>query len=151
MNRLARKHEKEINELKTDIHGLKERHKQELDAQNSEAKEKEKKARINERNRHIEIEAQHRARNKKVWYIFATILCVLIPLAIAAYGIYKAWNTQLPDKAPEIITAICGVVGLLLEFVVFKVFYENWFCELKIDKIEEREKKKLDKIYPRVE
>lgn len=151
LNRLSRKHEREINELKAGIHGLEERHKQELEAQNAEAKEKEKKARIKERDRHIEIEAQSIAKKKKRWYIFATILCVLIPLALAAFGIYKAWNTQLPENAPEIITTICSLLGLLLEFVVFKVFYENWFCELKTDKIEEREKKRLERKYPNVE
>lgn len=72
--------------------------------------------------------------------------CVLIPLAAAGFGIYTVWNTQLPEKTPEIITAICAVIVAVLEFVVIKVFYENWFCELKTEKIEEREKKKLEII-----
>lgn len=147
-NLLARKHEQEINKLTADFD---ERLKQELASQNADAKEKEKNARVNERKRHIDIEAQETAKKKKRRYVVATVTCILIPLAIAGVGIYKAWTMQLPPNFSEIITAICGLLGLILEFVVFKLFYENWFCELKTEKIEEREKKKLEKKYPPVD
>lgn len=150
-NRLAHKHEQEITELKADMETMKGQHEQDLDRQSKMTEENIRKAKIEERKKHIEIEAQETAKKKKVWYVITFVFCLLTPLAAAGFGIYKAWNTQLPDNAPEIITAICGVVGIVLEYVIFKVFYENWFCELKLEKIEEREKKKLEKKYPPVE
>ena len=79
------------------------------------------------------------------------MLCILIPLGGAGFGIYKVWTTELTDAASTGLTALCGVVALILEYIVFKVLYENWFCELQREKIVEREKKRLEDKYPKIQ
>jgi hypothetical protein len=50
-----------------------------------------------------------------------------------------------------LVTVAIALATFVLEGIIMKVCYENWFCELKTDKIIEREIKKLERKYPLVE
>ena len=77
--------------------------------------------------------------------LFVFIALPAIAVNKFAFSIVKGnINVILPDW---VVTIIMGTIGFIFEFIVIKLCYTNWFCELKIDKIEEREKKKLEKKY----
>lgn len=143
--------QEDIVELKRTNQNLRDEMNKKLDDKDKEKQENEKKARQEERNNHIEIEAKESARRKKILYVLAFALCILVPLGAAGFGIYKVWMTELTDAASTGLTALCGVIAVILEYIVFKVLYENWFCELKREAIVEREKKKLEDKYPRIQ
>ncbi len=141
----------DIAELKLTNQNLRDEMNKRLDDKDKENQENEKKARQEERNNHIEIEAKECAKRKKIQYIIAFVLCILVPLGGAGFGIYKVWTTELTDAASAGLTALCGVVVIILEYIVFKVLYENWFCELQRERIVEREKRRLEDKYPKIQ
>lgn len=152
VNRLAIKHEQEISELKAGIEQLKTEHAESIDQHTKSAIDSVKKAKIEEREKHINIEAQGIAKRKKICYLLIFIICIVASISLLIIVCTQIRGIEkLAEGTSLALTIAVGGITALIEFLLIKVFYENWFCELKIEKIEEREKKKLEKKYPSVE
>lgn len=147
LNKLTTKHESEIKELKSNMHKFEEDSNKKLEQGLIEKEKAVLEAKVNERKKLIDIQANERG---KIWYksyCICSFLFIVALLSITVYGIYYAYTTKLNVNNINTIIFLSGIIIAILGFVGNSIIYKNWFCELKVDKIIEREKKKLEKKY----
>ena len=152
MKDMEEQHHADMESLKAEIQDKNNEHAEELRKRDKESKEAVYKARVDERERHIKNEAESISKWKKRAYCVLFSLMILAPIGGAIYLIHRVVTGQMSLIIPEWLSAIIiAAIAFALDTIVMKVFYENWFCELKTDRIEEREKGRLEKKYPPVE
>ncbi len=141
-----------IEDLNSKVLDREKEHAKELQNRNRESIDAVYQARIDERYKHIKQEAERNAKLKKRFYLVLFITMIVFVMAGVVLLIQKFMSGQLNPNILNWGSAIIAVIiGFALDKIIMDVCYKNWFCELKIDKIEERERGLLEKKYPPVE
>ena len=152
MKDMEERHHADMEGLKAEIRDKNNEHAEEMLNRDRESKDAVYQARVDERNKIIKHEAEKIAKWKHALYLILFIGMIIIPAGCALFFIVMILTGKMKIEVPEWISALLVAgVAFFLEKVIIDVCYGNWFCELKIEKIEEREKKKLDKKYPPIE
>lgn len=150
IGKLTEKHEKEIAQIKDDIQQMQNEHDNKFAQQLVAQEEAVFKAKKEVRSNHIEIEAKENAKRKKIVYTIIILLTILLPLCAVGYVIYMILTGALQENKLNLLGTVGGIITGIWEFAVYKLLYENCFCELKLDKLVECERNKLEEKYPKV-